>query len=102
MVFSIFQILFNEGKRGNKRITMTLLHIRIKKRTNDIFIMQIVAYFFIFIERFTQSYEHNLALPVGKSQVNIYTSYLTPEERDRERKRNKSKTETNEKRMRLK
>lgn len=35
--------------------------------------MQIVAYFFIFIERFTQSYEHNLALPVGKSQVNTYT-----------------------------
>lgn len=51
-------ILFNEGKRGNERITMTLLHIRIKKKTNDIFIMQIVAYFFIFIERFTQSYEH--------------------------------------------
>lgn len=25
-------ILFNEGKRGNERITMTLLHIRIKKK----------------------------------------------------------------------
>lgn len=25
-------ILFNEGKRGNERITMTLLHIRIKEK----------------------------------------------------------------------
>lgn len=59
--------------------------------------MQIVAYFFIFIERFTQSYEHNLALPVGKSQVNTYThpiSHLRKEKR--KRKKNKSKTEMNE------
>jgi len=47
------------------------------KKKKDIFIMQIVAYFFIFIERFTQSYEHNLALPVGKSQVNTYTRSIS-------------------------
>lgn len=88
-----FNIFFNEGKRENKRIT-TLLHIRIKKRTNDIFIMQIVAYFFIFIERFTQSYEHNLALPVGKSQVNIHNPISREK---RQGKRKKSETEMNEK-----
>ena len=57
--------------------------------------MQIVAYFFIFIERFTQSYKHNLALPVGKSQVNTYIHILFHMERDRERR--KSKIEMNEK-----
>lgn len=56
-------------KREGNNDTFTYTY----KKTNDIFIMQIVAYFFIFIERFTQSYEHNLALPVGKSQVNMYT-----------------------------
>lgn len=90
-----FNIFFNEGKRENERIT-TLLHIRIKKRTNDIFIMQIVAYFFIFIERFTQSYEHNLALPVGKSQVNIHILSHEKRDREREKKVRQKRTKRNE------
>lgn len=72
----IFNILFNEEKRRNEDNNDTFTHTY-KKRTNDIFIMQIVAYFFIFIERFTQSYEHNLALPVGKSQVNMHIYILS-------------------------
>lgn len=37
-------------KREDNNDTFTYTY---KKKTNDIFIMQIVAYFFIFIERFT-------------------------------------------------
>lgn len=46
---------------------MTFLHTYTYKKGTNIFIMQmLVAYFFIFIERFTQSYEHNLALSTGR------------------------------------
>lgn len=48
----------------------------------------LVAYFFIFIERFTQSYEHNLALSTGrKIPGQSYTSYLAWEEAERERRK---------------
>lgn len=84
----IFNILFNEKARKREDNNDTFTYTYKKKRTN-IFIMQIVAYFFIFIKRFTQSYEHNLALPVGKFQVNTYThpiSLLRNEERKKGKK----------------
>lgn len=63
----------------------------------------LVAYFFIFIERFTQSYEHNLALStaVGKSQVN-HTHPISREKRQKGREGKKVRhTKRNETRRNL-